>query len=77
MAPRYYINVGLFAKASNARKAHAKLIDAGLVSVRQAVKSRKGKLMRVRVGPFDSQAQADAAVEKIHALQLDAVVIQQ
>lgn len=76
VAPRYYINVGLFAQSSNARKAHAKLIDAGLVSVRQAVKSRQGKLIRVRVGPFDSRAQADAAAEKIHALQLDAIVIQ-
>jgi cell division protein FtsN len=30
----------------------------------------------VRVGPFDSKAEADAAVKKIHELGLDAVVIQ-
>lgn len=72
----YYINVGLFANQSNARHAHAKLIDAGLISFRQAVKSSKGELTRLRVGPFDSRAEAEAAVEKIHALKLDAVLIQ-
>jgi len=29
------------------------------------------------VGPFDTQSEADAAAEKIHALELDAVVFQQ
>jgi cell division protein FtsN len=33
--------------------------------------------MRVRVGPFDSRLEADAAAEKIRALQLDAVVFRQ
>jgi cell division septation protein DedD len=37
----------------------------------------RGKLTRVRVGPFASKAEADAAVKKIHELKLDAVVIQQ
>jgi cell division protein FtsN len=73
----YYINVGLFANDWNARYAQAKLVDAGFVSFRQAVMSAKGKLTRVRVGPFESQAQADAAAEKIHELKLDAVVFRQ
>lgn len=75
-APQYYINVGLFANDWNARYAQAKLTDAGLVSFRQALMTSKGKLTRVRVGPYDSKADADAAVKKIHALKLDAVVIQ-
>ena len=74
-ASPYYINVGLFANDSNARYALAKLVDAGLVSFRLAVMTSKGKLTRVRVGPFDSKAQADASVKKIRELGLDAVVI--
>lgn len=73
----YYINVGLFANDWNARYAQAKLVDAGLVSFRQALVSPKGKLTRVRVGPFESQAEANAAAKKIHELKLDAVVIRQ
>jgi cell division septation protein DedD len=73
----FYINVGLFAKDTNARKAHAKLLAAGLAAFTQELNTRKGKRIRVRVGPFDRQSEADAAVEKIHALELDAVVFQQ
>lgn len=73
----YYINVGLFANDWNARYAQAKLVDAGLVSFRQAMVTTKGKLTRVRVGPFDSKAEANAAANKIHELKLDAVVIRQ
>lgn len=75
-ALQYYINVGLFANDWNARYAQAKLVDAGLVSFRQALMTSKGKLTRVRVGPFESKAEADAAATKIHELKLDAVVIQ-
>lgn len=71
----YFINVGLFANDSNARYAQAKLVDAGLVSLRHALTTSKGKLTRVRVGPFDSKAEADAAAQKIRELKLDAVVI--
>ncbi|WP_300111493.1 SPOR domain-containing protein [Rhodoferax sp.] len=75
--PLYYINVGLFANDWNARYAQAKLVDAGLVSFRQALMTNKGKLTRVRVGPFESKADADVDAKKIHALKLDAVVIRQ
>lgn len=75
-AVKYYINVGLFANDWNARYAQARLVDAGLVSFRQALITSKGKLTRVRVGPFESKVEADAAAKKIHKLKLDAVVIQ-
>ena len=72
----YLINVGLFAKDNNARNAHARLVDAGLPSFTQVLETSKGKRTRVRVGPFETEAQAQEAVEKIHALKLDAVIIQ-
>jgi cell division septation protein DedD len=74
---RYFINVGLFAKDDNASNAHAKLVGAGLPSFTQVLETSKGKRTRVRVGPFETEARAQEAVEKIHALKLDAIVIQQ
>ena len=71
----FFINVGLFGVPENAAKAHAKLLEAGLPSVMKELKS-KTRQIRVRVGPYASQPQADAAAEKIKALQLDASIIQ-
>jgi len=72
----YFVNVGLFAVAENAARAHEKLRSAQLPSATKELKSAKGPLTRVRVGPFASQAEAQAAVEKIKALQLDAIIVQ-
>lgn len=72
----YFINVGLFAIPENAASAHAKLLEAQLPSVLKELKSTKGRQIRVRVGPYRSKADAQAAAEKIKALQLDAVIVQ-
>jgi cell division septation protein DedD len=72
----FYINVGLFADDDNARRAYGKLRVAGLPALRQRVHAKNGQLTRVRVGPLDSQAQAEAAAEKIRALQLEAIIVQ-
>ncbi len=70
----YYINVGLFAVPDNGINAHRKLESAGLPALSDSVSTRKGELTRVRVGPFPTRAQADAAAKKILGLQLEAVV---
>ncbi len=73
----YYVNVGLFAKPENAAKAHAKLVQAQLPSVAKELKTTKASsLTRVRVGPFKTRQEAQAAVEKIKSLQLDAIIVQ-
>ena len=73
-----FVNVGLFADPDNARNAYVKLVKAGLPAGREVIwppeGSSKSKLTRVRAGPFANQAQAQAAVAKIKALQLDAVL---
>ena len=73
----YYINVGLFADEANARKAQARLLNEGLPAFRQTLNHARGRLTRVRVGPYDSAAQAQAAAQTIRALALDAVVFRQ
>jgi cell division septation protein DedD len=70
----FYINAGLFAVPTNGISAYRKLESAGLPVFSDAVSSKKGTLTRLRVGPYSTRAQADAAVKKIRALQLDANV---
>ncbi|WP_029709849.1 SPOR domain-containing protein, partial [Rhodoferax saidenbachensis] len=70
------INVGLFAEETNARNAHTKLLDAGLVAFTEEMKTPKGKRIRVRVGPFEAIGDADAAAERIRGLGLDAELFQ-
>ena len=74
---RFHINVGVFAKATTADKAQSTVQEAGLAVYTQELDTAKGKRTRVRVGPFDTQPEADAAAEKIRTLKLDAVVFQQ
>ena len=76
-APGYYINVGLFAEEANARKTQARLLNEGLPAFRQELNNSKGRRIRVRVGPYATRAQADAAAEAIRAMALDAVVFKQ
>ncbi|MEO8541950.1 MAG: SPOR domain-containing protein [Burkholderiaceae bacterium] len=73
----YLINVGLFAQSDNAQRTFTRLTQAGLPATTQQLQRSAGTLTRVRVGPFASRAQADAAALQIRALQLDAVVIRQ
>lgn len=73
----YYINVGLFADEANARKAQARLLNEGLPAFRQELNKAKGRRIRVRVGPYESRAQADTAAQAIRALDLEAVVFRQ
>jgi cell division septation protein DedD len=74
---RYLVNVGLFADEKNARRAADVLRKAGQPVLRDKVRSSKGLLNRVRVGPFNSQAQAEKAAQTIRSLELDAVVVPQ
>lgn len=74
---RFIVNVGLFADENNTRNAYTKLNDAGLNVLSNEITSKKGKLTRIRVGPFPTQAEADRAAEKIRSLKLDAVVVPQ
>lgn len=74
LAPGFYINVGLFAVPTNGTAAYKKLEKANLPVFSDGVRTATGTLTRVRVGPFPTRAKAQAAVKKIRALKLDAVV---
>lgn len=71
---RFVVNVGLFADSNNARNALVKLMDAELPVVSKEVRFPKGNRTRIQVGPFDTLAEADAAADKVRALELEARV---
>jgi hypothetical protein len=70
----YGVAVGMFAVPANAERAVAKLTAAGLPALADAIESARGPLTRVRVGPFDNRAQADAAADRVRTLKLEARV---
>lgn len=70
----YGVSVGLFAVAANAERVRRQLEAAGLPVLSDPIESARGPLTRVRVGPFDSRDQAQAAADRVRALGLDARV---
>ncbi len=73
---RFIVQVGAFAEVLKAREARVKLEKAGLKTYTQVVQPPEGKRIRVRVGPFESKAEADKVAEKIKKLDLPASVLE-
>ncbi|MGH8142341.1 MAG: septal ring lytic transglycosylase RlpA family protein [Steroidobacteraceae bacterium] len=68
-SPRgFYIQVGAFARPSNARRAAQKLRAAGLQPIVTAGSAVPRSLLRVRIGPIDSVQQFDALIARLNAL---------
>lgn len=73
---RVIVQVGAFADADKVREVRRKLEQAGLKTYTQSIESKDGKrTTRVRVGPFESRAEADKAAARIRKLDLQASVI--
>ena len=72
---RMVVQVGAFADASKADETRRKLEGAGLKTYIQAVDTKDGKRIRVRVGPFASKSQAEKAVNKIRSLDLPVAIL--
>jgi cell division protein FtsN len=72
----FYINVGLFSKPENASRVHAQLLEANMPSVMKELKTTKARQIRVRVGPYATEEKAEAAAQKIKAMQFEAGIIQ-
>jgi len=75
-AGRFIVQVGAFSDVLKAREARMKLERAGLKTYTQVVEPKEGKRIRVRVGPFESKAEADKAAEKIKKLDLPAAILE-
>jgi DedD protein len=72
---RMVVQVGAFADGAKADETRRKLEGAGLKTYTQAVDTKDGKRIRVRVGPFASKAEAEKAVNKIRSLDLPVAIL--
>jgi peptidoglycan lytic transglycosylase len=64
----FYIQVGAYAQAENARRAAQKLRDAGLEHVFTLAPAANQPLQRVRIGPISSVQQFDQLTARLSAL---------
>ncbi len=68
---RVVVQVGSFTDARSVRRVRQRLERAGLKTYTQVIRRNGQRLTRVRLGPFDEQAKAEAAAAKARALGLD------
>lgn len=69
------LQVGAFSDADKVREVRRKLEQAGLKTYTQVVDKDGKKSTRVRVGPYDSRAEADKAAAKIRKLDLPVSIL--
>jgi DedD protein len=72
---RLVVQVGAFAEAAGAREVRSKLERAGLKTYTHVAETAQGQRTRVRVGPFDSRAEAEKAAARVKALGLPAAIL--
>lgn len=75
-AGRFIVQIGAYAEVLKAREARQKLEKAGIKTYTQVVQTPEGKRIRVRVGPFESKAEADKVAAKIKKLDLPAAILE-
>ena len=74
-ASRFVLQVGAFADADSARIARKQVEKLGLKTYTQVAQTPGGSRIRVRVGPFASRPEAEAALAKVKAAGHAAVVL--
>jgi DedD protein len=72
---RYVVQVGAFAEVVKAREARLKVEKLGLKTYTQVITNAEGRRIRVRVGPFETEADAEKAAKRIKAADLSAAVL--
>ena len=72
---RFVVQVGAFADAEAARETRKNVEKLGLKTYTQVAQTAAGSRIRVRVGPFASRREAEAALAKAKAAGLSAVLL--
>jgi cell division protein FtsN len=72
---RYVVQVGAFADAEAARETRKNVEKLGLKTYTQVAQTSGGSRIRVRVGPFTSRGDAEAALAKAKAAGMNAVLL--
>jgi len=74
-AKRFVVQVGAYADAATLREARAKVEQLGLKTYTQVIDNDARKRTRVRLGPFATQEEAQAAAAKVKRAGLPANVL--
>ena len=72
---RFVVQVGAFADAEAARETRKNVEKLGMKTYTQVAQTTSGSRIRVRVGPFASRGEAEAALAKAKAAGLNAVLL--
>jgi DedD protein len=72
---RFVVQIGAFAEDRTVREVRAKAQKAGLATHTQPVTVSSGTVTRVRVGPFATRQEADAAAAALRKADLPATVL--
>ena len=72
---RFVVQVGAYADSKSAQDARMKLERMGLKTYVQAVETKDGKRIRVRVGPYASREEADKVAGKVRDSGLSTAVL--
>ena len=72
---RFVVQVGAFADAEAARETRKSVEKLGLKTYTQVAQTSAGNRIRVRVGPFTSRGEAEAALAKAKAAGMNAVLL--
>ena len=72
---RYVVQVGAFADEGAARETRKNVEKLGLKTYTQVAQTSAGSRIRVRVGPFTSRGDAEAALAKAKAAGMNAVLL--
>jgi cell division protein FtsN len=71
----YFAQAGAFNRSDDAEAQRAKLALLGMDSKLSEREQAGRTVYRVRVGPFEGRAQADAAIEKLQAAGIEAALV--
>lgn len=71
----YSVQIGVFSDIENVKKLQQKLSGKSLKSYTEKLDTPKGEKIRLRVGPFKSRSEAEAAALKVKELDLAAMVV--
>jgi DedD protein len=74
-ADRVVVQVGAFADEARARETRQKLERAGLKTYTHVAQTADGRRIRVRLGPYDTRAEAEKVAERVKALGMPAAIL--
>lgn len=72
---RFVVQVGAYADETSAKDVRLRVEKLGFKTFTQDVQTPNGRRIRVRIGPFDSQAEAQKALERLKGSKLPGAVL--